>query len=44
MHAPALGHLVAEWIVDGGTAALDTAALDPGRFESGELNEAPDAL
>jgi sarcosine oxidase subunit beta len=44
MHAPALGHLLAEWIVDGRTPTLDTGPLDPGRFERGELNRAPRLL
>jgi hypothetical protein len=32
MHAPALGTLLAEIIVDGGATSLDVAALRPDRF------------
>jgi sarcosine oxidase subunit beta len=33
MHAPALGHLAAEIVLDGAATTLDVAALDPGRFD-----------
>jgi sarcosine oxidase subunit beta len=39
MHAPALGQLLAEIIVDGRAATIDTHALRPGRFAEGDLNE-----
>lgn len=32
MHAPALGRLLAEMIVDGAAHSMDVSALDPGRF------------
>jgi len=35
MHAPALGHLLAEIICDGRASTLDVSRLDPGRFEAG---------
>jgi sarcosine oxidase, subunit beta len=35
MHAPALGHLLAEIILDGRASTLDTYALRPGRFTEG---------
>jgi len=44
MHAPALGQLLAEIILDGGTKALDVRALRPTRFEEGEPNVAPEFL
>jgi hypothetical protein len=36
MHAPALGALVAEIIVDGAATSLDVTALRPERFASAE--------
>ena len=40
MHAPALGHLLAEIILDGrATTTIDTHALRPERFAEGDLNE-----
>ena len=41
MHAPALGHLLAEIVLDGTASTLDAQALRPGRFAAGEPNEAP---
>jgi sarcosine oxidase subunit beta len=38
MHAPALGQLLAEIIVDGAAHTLDTHALRPSRFAEGEPN------
>jgi sarcosine oxidase, subunit beta len=38
MHAPALGQLLAEVIVDGAAHTLDTHALRPSRFAEGEPN------
>ncbi|MFN0057700.1 MAG: NAD(P)/FAD-dependent oxidoreductase [Planctomycetota bacterium] len=39
MHAPALGQLLAEIVVDGAAHSLDVRALRPERFAAGELNE-----
>ena len=41
MHAPALGHLLAEMILTGAAASLDTRALRPSRFLEGTPNPAP---
>jgi sarcosine oxidase, subunit beta len=41
MHAPALGQLLAEIILDGGASSLDTHPLRPERFAEGEPNAAP---
>ena len=38
MHAPALGHLLAERIVTGAITTLDAAPLAPARFAEGRLN------
>ncbi len=38
MHAPALGHLAAELILDGAARTVDVRALDPARFAEGKLN------
>lgn len=38
MHAPALGQLVAELILDGQTTSLDVRALRPSRFAENDLN------
>ncbi|HYM69868.1 MAG TPA: FAD-binding oxidoreductase [bacterium] len=38
MHSPALGHLVAEMILDGRAHTLDVRALRPTRFDEGEPN------
>ena len=43
MHAPAIGQLVAELIVDGKTS-LDIRALRPERFAEGDLNKGPSLL
>ena len=43
MHAPALGHLLAE-LIDGAAPALDVRALRPSRFDEGDPNPAPDVL
>ena len=44
MHAPALGQLIAEIIVDGAASTLDTRALRPSRFAESEPNLAPTLL
>ena len=44
MHAPALGHLLAEIIVDGAARTLDVHALRPSRFAESEPNLAPTLL
>ena len=44
MHAPALGQLLAEIILDGRAHTLDTHALRPARFAEGEPNVGPDLL
>lgn len=41
MHAPALGQLLAEMILDGRATSLDAHPLRPGRFAEGAPNEAP---
>jgi len=38
MHAPALGHLLAEIMVDGVACTEDTHALRPSRFLEGKPN------
>ena len=38
MHAPALGHLLAEIILDGHTSTIDVRPLRPSRFAEGDLN------
>jgi sarcosine oxidase subunit beta len=38
MHAPALGHLLAEIICDGNASTLDVTALRPSRFDEGAPN------
>ncbi len=44
MHAPALGHLLAEIIVDGHATTIDTHALRPERFAEGSLNRVSELL
>ena len=44
MHAPALGHLLAEIILDGHATTIDTRTLRPERFAEGELNESAGPL
>jgi sarcosine oxidase subunit beta len=44
MHAPALGQLLAEHILDGRAHALDARALRPTRFAEGEPNAGPSLL
>ena len=44
MHAPALGHLLAEIILDGKATTIDTHALRPERFAEGDLNPVSDVL
>jgi sarcosine oxidase subunit beta len=44
MHAPALGHLLAEIILDGRASTVDVRALRPSRFLEGEPNLAPELL
>ena len=44
MHAPALGHLLAEIILDGRATTIDTYALRPERFSEGDLNESAGPL
>jgi sarcosine oxidase subunit beta len=42
MHAPALGQLVAEEILDGRATAVDVAPLRPERFAEGRASRVPD--
>jgi sarcosine oxidase subunit beta len=44
MHAPALGQLLAEIILDGAAHTLDVQALRPTRFAEGQPNVGPDLL
>jgi sarcosine oxidase subunit beta len=44
MHAPALGQLLAEIILDGQASAIDAAPLSPDRFRSGHALPASDVL
>jgi sarcosine oxidase subunit beta len=44
MHAPALGQLLSEIILDGAAETLDVHALRPSRFDEGEPNIAPEFL
>ncbi len=44
MHAPALGQLLAEVILDGAASTLDISALRPARFEEGEPNPVSELL
>ena len=44
MHAPALGQLLSEIILDGAAHTLDVRALRPSRFEEGEPNVGPALL
>jgi sarcosine oxidase subunit beta len=44
MHAPALGQLLAEIILDGAASSLDISALRPSRFEEGEPNPVSEML
>jgi sarcosine oxidase subunit beta len=44
MHAPALGHLLAEIVVEGAAGTLDAHALRPSRFAESESNLAPRLL
>ena len=44
MHAPALGQLLAEIILDGKATTLDVHALRPTRFDEGEPNVEPEFL
>jgi sarcosine oxidase subunit beta len=44
MHAPALGQLLAEHILDGRAHTLDTHALRPSRFAEGNSNSGPSLL
>jgi sarcosine oxidase subunit beta len=44
MHAPALGHLLAEIILDGRATTLDVRCLRPGRFAEGEPNPVSELL
>jgi len=44
MHSPAIGHLVAEMVVDGAASTLDVHALRPTRFAEGEPIESPELL
>lgn len=44
MHAPALGHLLAEIILDGRASTLDVHCLRPTRFDEGELNAVSELL
>ena len=44
MHAPALGHLLAEVILDGAAATLDTRPLRPSRFAENDWNPVSELL
>jgi sarcosine oxidase subunit beta len=44
MHAPALGQLLAEIILDGKATTLDTSPLDPSRFAEERLNPVSELL
>jgi sarcosine oxidase subunit beta len=44
MHAPALGQLLAEMILDGAASTLDVSALRPSRFAEDQPNLAPKLL
>ena len=44
MHAPALGHLLAEIILDGRATTVDATPLSPDRFEQGRVFPAADIL
>ncbi len=44
MHAPALGHLLAEIICDGKTTSIDVGPLRPERFEEGGPNPVSELL
>jgi sarcosine oxidase subunit beta len=44
MHAPALGHLLAEIMLDGRASTLDVTTLDPSRFAAGRLNPVSELL
>ncbi len=44
MHAPGLGHLAAECILDGAATTIDVHALRPTRFAEGKLNPETGAL
>jgi glycine/D-amino acid oxidase-like deaminating enzyme len=44
MHAPALGHLLAEIVCDGSASTLDVHALRPGRFVEQDLNPVSELL
>lgn len=44
MHAPALGHLLAEVILDGKATTMNIDSLRPARFAEGKMNEASEFL
>ena len=44
MHAPALGHLLAEIMSDGTATAMDARPLRPSRFAEGDLNSGGELL
>jgi sarcosine oxidase, subunit beta len=44
MHAPALGHLLAEIVCDGAASTLDVSPLRPTRFDEGALNPVSELL
>lgn len=44
MHAPALGHLLSEILLDGAAHTLDASPLRPERFAEGRPNRAPELL
>ena len=44
MHAPALGHLLAEIILDGAASTLDASPLRPSRFAEGDWNAVSELL
>jgi len=44
MHAPALGHLLAEIVLDGRATTLDARPLRPGRFAENDPNPVSELL
>jgi glycine/D-amino acid oxidase-like deaminating enzyme len=44
MHSPALGHLLAEIILDGASSSMDVHSLRPSRFAEGQPNAASEFL
>jgi sarcosine oxidase subunit beta len=44
MHAPALGHLLAEIILDGAATTMDVTSLRPSRFAEDDWNPVSELL